>query len=146
MPCSRAAHLEYPNNRRYRDGWDPTIHRNYKRFAEVWLDDYKQNFYDNFPQLRVSRLFVQLQRCQVISCFRKIFANFIYPLFFLHLQVIPFVSNQFLPFSATNDFLLLKFFSFSKLSEKYITSQTGLHIHQGIWLHKSLKTPCLQNK
>jgi len=55
VPCSRAAHLEYPNNRLYRDGWEPTIHRNYKRFAEVWLDEYKENFYDNFPELRVSK-------------------------------------------------------------------------------------------
>ena len=54
VPCSRVAHLEYNHNRDYRNNWDKIIHRNYKRFAIVWMDQYIKYLYQYFPELKVS--------------------------------------------------------------------------------------------
>ena len=53
-PCSRAGHIEFPKGRDYRKNWDDTIHKNYKRFAEVWMGDYKKYIYQQYPELAVS--------------------------------------------------------------------------------------------
>ena len=53
VPCSHVAHLEFKGSRSYRDKWTALIDMNYKRVAEVWLDDYKKYFYNERPHLKV---------------------------------------------------------------------------------------------
>lgn len=50
IPCARVAHLSKMHSA-YRNTEKPSdfIGRNLKRVAEVWLDDYKQYFYQNDP-------------------------------------------------------------------------------------------------
>ena len=67
VPCSRAAHLEYEHNRDYRNKWDSIIHRNYKRFALVWMDDYIKYLYQYFPHLKVGGLCFILYYSEVES-------------------------------------------------------------------------------
>lgn len=52
VPCSHVAHLESVGGRDYRNSWSEIIHTNYKRFAEVWMDDYKEYFYQHIPEAR----------------------------------------------------------------------------------------------
>uniref|UniRef100_A0A1A9X1Y8 Polypeptide N-acetylgalactosaminyltransferase n=1 Tax=Glossina brevipalpis TaxID=37001 RepID=A0A1A9X1Y8_9MUSC len=53
VPCSRVAHLyKAPNYRvKYTDRKDDFISKNYKRVAEVWLDEYKDYLYEHIPKL-----------------------------------------------------------------------------------------------
>ena len=54
VPCSHAGHLEEHGHRDYRHGWQAMINRNYKRVAEVWLDDYRKYFYYYHSDIQVS--------------------------------------------------------------------------------------------
>lgn len=58
LPCSRAGHIEFPKGRDYRRDWDPIIHKNYKRFAEVWMDDFKKYVYWQYKELPVSTFII----------------------------------------------------------------------------------------
>ncbi|ELT88930.1 hypothetical protein CAPTEDRAFT_164644 [Capitella teleta] len=51
IPCSHAGHLEQAGHRDYRKNWVSMTHYNYKRVAEVWLDEYKKYFYYYHPQV-----------------------------------------------------------------------------------------------
>ncbi|ELU00642.1 hypothetical protein CAPTEDRAFT_49556, partial [Capitella teleta] len=53
IPCSHAAHLERGGHREYRNNpeWISLMEYNYKRIAEVWLDEYKEYFYYYRPEL-----------------------------------------------------------------------------------------------
>ncbi|ELU12739.1 hypothetical protein CAPTEDRAFT_101883 [Capitella teleta] len=53
IPCSHAAHLEQSGQREYRNNqdWSSLMEYNYKRIAEVWLDEYKKYFYYYRPEL-----------------------------------------------------------------------------------------------
>ena len=53
-PCSRASHLEGAKTRTYRAGKSHYMDNNYKRIAEVWLEDYKELYYKYKPHIRVS--------------------------------------------------------------------------------------------
>lgn len=50
VPCSRVAHtFRMHNEYRKKPGVDFVAH-NFKRIAEVWLDEYKENLYDGNPE------------------------------------------------------------------------------------------------
>ena len=57
VPCSHVSHLERDGTRNYRNGRTDIIQTNYKRFVEVWLDDYKKYFYMHLPHVEVGFYF-----------------------------------------------------------------------------------------
>lgn len=56
LPCSQVAHLERKGNRDYRINHNLVIERNYRRFVDVWLDEYKKYFYMYLRPGEVRRL------------------------------------------------------------------------------------------
>ncbi len=54
VPCSHVAHIEAPHSRAYRSEWTDQIHSNYRRTAEVLLDDYAKYLYWYLPQAKVT--------------------------------------------------------------------------------------------
>ena len=64
VPCSHVAHMEEPGSRTYRHKWTHEMHRNYRRVAEVWLDEYSKYLYWYLPETKVhcsSALHVDIQ-------------------------------------------------------------------------------------
>ncbi len=55
-PCSHVAHMEEPGSRAYRVAWGNDVVSNYRRFADVWLDEYVKYFYWYQPQAAVRNL------------------------------------------------------------------------------------------
>merc|ERR1712110_168519 len=47
VPCSRVGHVYKAVNHKFPAG--ESMHKNLKRIAEVWLDDYKDIYYKSFP-------------------------------------------------------------------------------------------------
>merc|ERR1712187_437509 len=47
VPCSRVGHVYKAVNHRFPRG--ESLHKNYKRIAEVWLDEYREIYYKSFP-------------------------------------------------------------------------------------------------
>eukprot|EP00929_Paragymnodinium_shiwhaense_P014371 TRINITY_DN122276_c0_g1_i1.p1 TRINITY_DN122276_c0_g1~~TRINITY_DN122276_c0_g1_i1.p1 ORF type:complete len:595 (+),score=125.01 TRINITY_DN122276_c0_g1_i1:67-1851(+) len=47
VPCSRVGHVYKAVDHRFPRG--ESLHKNYKRIAEIWLDDYKEIYYKSFP-------------------------------------------------------------------------------------------------
>ncbi|XP_030371943.1 polypeptide N-acetylgalactosaminyltransferase 8 [Scaptodrosophila lebanonensis] len=59
VPCARVGHLfrhgDYQVRYTQRNNERKAIERNYKRIAEVWLDEYKDKLYANVPSLTYAR-------------------------------------------------------------------------------------------
>ena len=53
-PCSHVCHLERSGGRLYRSTWKKQTEANYHRIAKVWFDDYIEQFYRYYPDLKVN--------------------------------------------------------------------------------------------
>ena len=51
-PCSRVGHIYRKFNPFSYTGRIPYLANNYKRVAEVWMDEFKEFIYDKQPSLR----------------------------------------------------------------------------------------------
>ena len=60
IPCSRVGHV-FRSHRPYNDKDDSTS-MNALRVAEVWLDDYKQHFYELRPELKTKHVDVEARK------------------------------------------------------------------------------------
>ena len=54
LPCSRVGHVfrKYTSPYKFPDGVDKTLSKNFNRLAEVWMDEYKELYYNKKPQAR----------------------------------------------------------------------------------------------
>lgn len=54
IPCSRVGHVfrKVTSPYKFPDGVDKTLSKNFNRLAEVWMDDYKELYYNKKPQNR----------------------------------------------------------------------------------------------
>ncbi|XP_032587500.2 polypeptide N-acetylgalactosaminyltransferase 8 [Drosophila mojavensis] len=73
VPCSRVGHLFRNSNfhPQYKKAESKAIARNYRRVAEVWLDEYKDKLYANMPHLthvKVGSLKKQKELRQRLRC------------------------------------------------------------------------------
>lgn len=54
VPCSRVGHVfrKYTSPYKFPDGVEKTLNKNFNRLAEVWMDEYKELYYNKKPQAR----------------------------------------------------------------------------------------------
>lgn len=54
IPCSRVGHVfrKVTSPYKFPDGVDKTLSKNFNRLAEVWMDEYKELYYNKKPQNR----------------------------------------------------------------------------------------------
>ena len=54
LPCSRVGHVfrKYTSPYKFPDGVEKTLNKNFNRLAEVWMDEYKELYYNKKPQAR----------------------------------------------------------------------------------------------
>jgi len=61
------AHLEKKGYRDYRVKWYWQIMANFRRFVDLWGEDYKELFFEFLPDIKVGRNNVECQRNQAFS-------------------------------------------------------------------------------
>lgn len=56
VTCSRVGHVfrKYTSPYKFPDGVERTLTKNFNRLAEVWMDEYKELYYNKKPQARNS--------------------------------------------------------------------------------------------
>ena len=54
LPCSRVGHVfrKYTSPYKFPNGVEKTLNKNFNRLAEVWMDEYKELYYNKKPQAR----------------------------------------------------------------------------------------------